>query len=282
MSSSSSETSSDLAVLSSSEETSSETSSDFAVLSSATSSIGARIASSSSSSTNNQTKNVLSSNGTSSNDTSDDDSSDSGSSDSNSYNYANNGIDSNSESSKKTLKQQSHKQQTPVGKDLCMICYDELMNKVKLECDHEYCFSCIKGSIIQNGAECPLCRGKISSNYKNLIFKTPEKLCDKIEDVEIEGESVWIYSGKHNGWWYYDLKANTEVEQLYQLFKKKQLTTQNNEVSICGYLFSFDFDDMEQKNKQNGAIRHIKRLTEDELKNFQSKNLIKGICGIKV
>lgn len=176
----------------------------------------------------------------------------------------------------------SQKNPPASGLKLCIICYDEIINKVALECKHEFCFSCIKGSLIQNGTECPLCRHKISSNYRNMILKTPEKLCGKIEDFEIDDDAVWIYSGKHSGWWYFDPKANKSVEELYQLFKNKQLTNQNNQVSICGYLFSFNFDDMEQKNKQNGAIRHVKRLPEDELEAFQAKNQIKGICGIKV
>ena len=84
------------------------------------------------------------------------------------------------------------------------------------------------------------------------------------------------------GWWYFDPKANAAVEELYQLHLKGQLTDQNNTVTICGYMFSFDFKAMEQKNKQNGAVRHIKRFEEEELEVFQKNTQIKGICGVKV
>jgi len=166
--------------------------------------------------------------------------------------------------------------------DKCIICQDDMHNPIKLECNHSFCFSCIKGAMIQSGTECPLCRHKPSKGYKDMIFKSPEKLCQGITEASVINNTyVWIYSGKNCGWWYFEPKISEELDVLYDLHSKGKLTVDNNLVTICGYIFTFDFSSMEQSNKTNGAVRHIKRLSKDELVEFKKANQIKGVCGIK-
>lgn len=165
--------------------------------------------------------------------------------------------------------------------DPCIICQEDIQNPIKLECNHTFCFSCIKGSMIKSGTDCPLCRKALSKDYKHMIFKAPEKLCQKIL-VSLDSQWTWIYSGKNCGWWYFEPKASEELENLYDLYTKGQLTANSNQVTICGYVYRFDFSSMEQINTQNGAIRHIQRLSVNDLTEFKKSNQIKGICGIKV
>lgn len=114
-----------------------------------------------------------------------------------------------------------------------------------------------------------------------MIFKSPEKLCQKIA-VSNDLQWTWVYSGKNCGWWYFEPKINEEVEGLYNLYIKGQLHANTNQVTICGYVYKFYFSSMEQVNMQNGAIRHIQRLSSDELVEFKKSNQIKGVCGIKI
>ena len=165
-----------------------------------------------------------------------------------------------------------------IAKD-CIICQEAMINPIELDCGHEYCYTCIKGTIINIGTECPLCRKQISSKFKNLIFEAPEKLCKNLSHIETD--YIWIYSGKDSGWWYFDSKSNDEVEHLYQLYHKQKLTPEINYLSICGLIFTFNFKKMEQINKKNKVVRHIQRLTQTELNDFMKNNQIKGICGIK-
>jgi hypothetical protein len=59
----------------------------------------------------------------------------------------------------------------------CGICSEEFDNPIKLECGHIYCFLCLKGSILNNMKQCPLCRHNMSKTYLNDVLRNPQKLC---------------------------------------------------------------------------------------------------------
>lgn len=165
--------------------------------------------------------------------------------------------------------------------NICMICYESYTHKIRLECNHNFCHSCIKGSLLKIGEKCPLCTLKIKKKFRKYILETPEEVVTEIESVKDEQDGIWFYSGNNLGWWYYDNKTNDILEELYNLYHEGELSKSKNMVSICGYLFTFDFDSMMQINKENGAVRSITRVEKDDLDKFKENNLLKGISGIK-
>ena len=41
---------------------------------------------------------------------------------------------------------------------ICAICLDEIINPMKLLCNHEFCKTCICNSLVKCKNQCPLCR----------------------------------------------------------------------------------------------------------------------------
>lgn len=163
----------------------------------------------------------------------------------------------------------------------CLSCGKVLINEVSLECGHKYCLTCIKGDLYNHGDECPECGEEVSDDYRVSIFRSPEKIC-KVEEINVE-EINWLYSGKNktDTWWHFDKKNNRIVEDLYQLYLKGDLTEKDNRTPICGFTFSFDFDNMQEKS-ENGIIRDLKRFSKEELEDFKKVFQVKGTCGIKI
>lgn len=52
----------------------------------------------------------------------------------------------------------------------CPICYEELINYVKLECNHNFCLKCHTGLVKNKQSKCPLCRNDIVGLRENIYY----------------------------------------------------------------------------------------------------------------
>src|SRR5690606_33478803 len=93
--------------------------------------------------------------------------------------------------------------------DFCLICIDDFKNKIKISCGHEFCYLCIKGvKLLKYDSKCPICRSDIS-DLDNIKLETKD---------EIDLDYIWLYSGKHNGWWIFDKESTIRIEEMYQKY----------------------------------------------------------------
>ena len=79
----------------------------------------------------------------------------------------------------------------------CSICLQTCVHPARLECNHVFCFLCVKGAAAQN-RRCPMCRQPIPDVY----FDSPN-LIEDIKEDEIplfEDGYQWFYEGR-TGWW---------------------------------------------------------------------------------
>ena len=52
--------------------------------------------------------------------------------------------------------------------DICNICYDNIYDKVTLDCGHEFCSDCMfDWKCLKGKSSCPYCRSTISDNFLN-------------------------------------------------------------------------------------------------------------------
>ena len=170
----------------------------------------------------------------------------------------------------------------------CSVCLQPSYYPVKLPCGHIFCFLCIKGVALRS-KRCALCRQPITPDFfenptlVKVVGTTAEAAvpkCSRVEDLQnnpgagnVESASeefeeyVWFYEGR-NGWWQYDEKTSSEVENVFKTGKRSCT------LLIAGFLYTVDFENMFQARKQEpGRRRRIKR---DKL-DAESK----GVAGIR-
>lgn len=148
----------------------------------------------------------------------------------------------------------------------CAICLQTCVHPVQLPCSHIFCFLCIKGVAIQS-KRCALCRQDIPVEFCNdptLLRKE-----DLLREVSFEDGYQWYYQGM-NGWWQYDERASTEIEENY----KKGVKTL--EMLIAGFLYIIDFENMLQYRRNDPTRR---RKIKRDLVSIPDK---KGVAGLKV
>lgn len=193
----------------------------------------------------------------------------------------------------------------------CSICSEEFDNPIKLVCGHVYCFLCLKGSMLNQTIECPLCRKKFTKEFVYDVFHNPQKLCmDDMNNTSVQNntnaqdtnqdqqstnhiddsstpssdnadtEHVWVYSSKSHAWWTFDKKATLELELNYQKWKNSADKSFPYPMMICGLMLDIDFNAMIQINKKNNSHRDIRRLTPDEYEKMCNKKKIIGVSGI--
>ena len=147
----------------------------------------------------------------------------------------------------------------------CSICLQICVHPARLECNHVFCFLCVKGAAAQN-RRCPMCRQPIPDVY----FDSPH-LIEDIKDDEIplyEDGYQWFYEGR-NGWWLYDKRASDDIEDAHS----KKLP--KCELLIAGYLYVIDFEKMLQyRRSEPQRQRRVKRDRPDS-------ESTKGIAGLR-
>lgn len=162
----------------------------------------------------------------------------------------------------------------------CCICLDRIKLPYKLDCNHTYCFLCLKTLYIKsNNDVCPLCRKPISTKiFEDSLSQKTETNCSSSSEVNIK----WIYSGRNSGWWYYDFQTNELIEQNYQKYmKNSDEISPRFEIYLFYNKYTIDFSNMVQISSNNSYKRNIKRIEDKEV---EDKNIydIKGIAGLKI
>lgn len=109
---------------------------------------------------------------------------------------------------------------------ICKICNRQLKHKITLNCDHAYCFGCLKSHCKNNGLFCPQC-------YKEIPKNTLNATSDDILNSKYINNIYWLYSSGYNsGWWCYDIKSNLRLEAIYSDFIKINTINSSNDIGI--------------------------------------------------
>lgn len=153
----------------------------------------------------------------------------------------------------------------PLGNE-CSICLDSPNLPFTLECNHTFCYLCIKRAYISSNKLCPLCRHPIPREiYEHA--KLQKELHHSNNTIK------WLYKGRQSGWWEYDNITSELIEDAYN--SNKQLIL----VNILGSPYIIDL----RKWKQ---ILTITPFTERQIKRVDTSNElaknIKGIAGLKM
>lgn len=90
----------------------------------------------------------------------------------------------------------------------CPICYQTCVHPVRLPCQHVFCFLCAKG-IIQRTRRCAMCRQSVDPSY----LENPELLdTTHLKAAEDKDKILWFYQARSQGWWLYEKRIATEIE----------------------------------------------------------------------
>lgn len=142
-------------------------------------------------------------------------------------------------------------------KDICGVCLDIPTLTIKLDCEHKFCYLCIKQCFLSDINGCPLCRTNICPEILN-------KAC-AFEDINDE-TGIWQYESRTIGeWWFYENGINNSLEIAWT----KDLKQIN--VEILGVFYKINFKTMTQTST-TGYSRRIRRNNK--------KEEVKGIAGL--
>ncbi|KAE8750356.1 hypothetical protein FOCC_FOCC002916 [Frankliniella occidentalis] len=114
----------------------------------------------------------------------------------------------------------------------CAVCLQTCVHPAKLPCSHIFCFLCLKGLATQS-RRCAMCRQDIPLDYLDhpQLLEVPTQA----EKEALEDGYQWFYEGRSGGWWQYEERISSELENLF----KQGLTC--CEILICGSLYVVDF-----------------------------------------
>lgn len=145
----------------------------------------------------------------------------------------------------------------------CCICLEECKLPFTLSCSHTFCFLCLKRVWESGLPYCPLCR-------KYINREEIEKASNGTLEIKPENE-LWLYSGRHEGFWVYDLDSQEKLNEGYNNYL---LDNENETIAleILGREYTINFNQMTQTYR--GAVRKIKKCLPD--------NKVKGIAGLNV
>jgi len=151
--------------------------------------------------------------------------------------------------------------------DICSICLEDPIFKIKLECNHIFCYLCLKTFLEKGNLSCPNCR----SSIEECILEEAQACIDYIDEYYQE-KGNWTYSGRNNGHWYYDKLTAGEIEEKYQNWKNGGEPTFM--IRILNRDYTINFEDMTQSSF--GRKRTINRICDDDM-----SLLIKGFAGLR-
>ena len=156
-----------------------------------------------------------------------------------------------------------------IENDDCPICHDDINLPYKLECNHRFCYLCIKRAY-ESQRSCPYCRRPITQRIYDAAKLQEETLNTITTDIQ------WLYSGKNFGWWKFDPRTNQHLENIYQSGET------NCTIHIMARPYTIDFQAMEQQSADGYSRRKIKRnadTADDTVNNVNT--LVKGIAGLR-
>ncbi|XP_071541050.1 E3 ubiquitin-protein ligase rnf146-like isoform X2 [Panulirus ornatus] len=147
--------------------------------------------------------------------------------------------------------QQPQKKEESEEEELeCAVCLQKCVHPVRLPCSHIFCFLCVKG-VANQSKRCAMCRQEIPADF--LDHPTLLSSLEAEKEEVLPGGYQWFYEGR-NGWWRYDERANSEIEEAY--------TQGQSSISllIAGYIYDIDITNMRQtRSNCPGLRRRIKR-----------------------
>lgn len=121
---------------------------------------------------------------------------------------------------------------------------------------------------------CALCRQEIPEDFLDRpVLLSPEELKAAAAGLSqggsgSRGDYAWYYEGR-NGWWQYDERTSTELEEAFVKGSK------STEMLIAGFLYVADLENMVQyRRNEHGRRRKIKRDVVDIPK--------KGVAGLRL
>ena len=150
--------------------------------------------------------------------------------------------------------------------DICAICLQPIKLIFTLSCNHSFCYLCLKESLMKSCNTCSLCRHPIDNSIIEHA-KTSHTI-----DMN-NHTSKWLYSGRNDGWWYYDTETSTDIERGYQQFLLDPTNSTIN-ITVLGKTYTINFTEMTQRSLFN--VRDIKRESDVD------KSQIKGIAGLQL
>ena len=119
----------------------------------------------------------------------------------------------------------------------CIVCYEDIKNKVSLECKHELCLNCFVNIIkAKNKFSCPMCRHKYKFTLKDeeQVFEVPEDYMSEPYDpgyeINIAQEQYSIFQ---------DIIASCYPDYNYKYYR----TAVNSNVFCFAIFNNIDIDD---------------------------------------
>lgn len=167
--------------------------------------------------------------------------------------------------------------------DDCPICAEAISLPYILPCKHRFCYLCIKRAYEEKSA-CPYCRAPITENiHDDARLQMTSKKEELPENVPTT--FTWIYAGANYGYWQFDPRSDTDIEEAYVAYQKDP-TKSNFTLYIMNRPYEINFVSMKQYIKQGGrrASRDIRRLpkgTDGRPINTDPNITIKGIAGLQ-
>lgn len=159
--------------------------------------------------------------------------------------------------------------------EMCSVCWGEYTLKYELSCKHKFCYLCLKQAAVSANMKCPYCQADI-----------PESVLEEAQISEEDYKNVathkWMYSGRNDGWWYYDPNSSKIIEEAYSKYTDVKEVDSADEVNtsielnILGRTYTINFERMEQTHGIN--TRKIKRVGNG----INIPSTIKGIAGLAV
>ena len=124
---------------------------------------------------------------------------------------------------------------------ICDLCLNVSNMPIKIICQHEYCFTCLKHNLLETKqfTSCPKC--DISASNLNL-------LTNAYVYNEFDVNYVWLYSSNYNNaWWTYNSESNTKIEKIYKDYLLRQEILNS------------------EKHKDNSIKLHVPKVTKKQV-----------------
>jgi hypothetical protein len=151
----------------------------------------------------------------------------------------------------------------------CSICQSVIKSIIaKINCNHEFCDTCLKIYISTQGRACPLCRENINKIDRDISSIDKDSL-------------MWLFQASYSDdgkirWWYYDPDTSKTMEIFYKDYKENGVPA-IFKLSIGSFQCIIDLDEQIQICVHNRSFRKISRIDMID----KDKEVILGIAGIK-
>lgn len=131
---------------------------------------------------------------------------------------------------------------------LCILCNNNVSLPYNLNCDHTFCYLCIKTYYLSNNKKCPTCNTDILDNLSSIQYN------NILEEVN-NRSTFWLYSSNHPNFWYaYDKKSNDAINTLYvDYFTNNQANNKNKHIAPVSLSIGNDGNGNSGNNNNNSS-----------------------------